>query len=926
MNTPSPAHRFRPGFLAAFFGAVPVTLAFVALTIGMAAADAPSISVTQGLTALTAGSSTVTFPAAVVSGSPTSLTFSITNPGTLPLNITGATIDGANGADFAVTSPSQTTLIGNGDPTTSTFTVTFTPSVGGSRIATLHIYSNDTTKNPFNVTLTGTGQAPQIALQQPAGTALTAGTSTVTLPAAVVGGSPTSLTFTVLNKGTATLSITGLTVDGTNSSEFLPAMALPTNVAANGTSTFTVTFTPLAGGTRTATLHVASNDATTGSFNINLTGYAAESALPVISVDDPDGYPLTATTGTADCGSCLLGSSQTLTFTIHNNGVADLTSLVVTVTRHSGAANEDYTVTSPLATTVAGGNSTTFTVVFKPLSHGECVGTVRVMSNDLTQQPFKFSLTGIGMSKPQPLLAVSLKDSPSLMPNPKADLGSSYLPVSPSYAGPNTQTFTIKNTGLAGLTGIVAATTNNGIPSTEFTVTASPASTLAAGDSTDFTVTFTPAGNGLRTATLRIKSNDSRHNPFNIALTGTGMAPVIAVEAPTGTSLVPGKAKINFGTSLASKPVLLTFTIRNTGGDDLTLPTPTVDGTNSADFTVISPPLASVAAGASTTFTVRYLRASAGKSTAALHIASNDPLAARSPFNIALTGAALASTAAMMDVQDDHSNSITPGDDFNFGPTAVNSPVSRNFLVKNILLSGGNLKLSKVGISGPNAAEFKVTATYQKTIAPTMFTTFAVTFTPKSAGAKEAMLTILSNAPGQSPFTVRLLGNNGASATSIPGTITRNVAKAAVLPRVAAPAMSAAVVAAARPVVVADGDAAMPASGDVGTAPGGYFGGGVLDLLALGAAELDPFAEIVNVAGQDWPAISFQRWIAPGSLIYQVEESTDAVTWTAVPTPWQIAGPIVDDGDGSERITVLASAPVTPDHVCYLRVRVRDGL
>jgi len=192
------------------------------------------------------------------------------------------------------------------------------------------------------------------------------------------------------------------------------------------------------------------------------------------------------------------------------------------------------------------------------------------------------------------------------------------------------------------------------------------------------------------------------------------------------------------------------------------------------------------------------------------------------------------------------------------------------------------------------------------------------------------MLSILSNAPGQSPYMVRLLGSTPGSTASSQGqgATTRNAIKAAVMPRVAAPSVSAAVVLAAAPVVAADVPVALPASVDVGADIGGYSGtgGGGLDLLALGVADLAPLTEIVDVAGEDWPAISFRRWISPGSLIYVVEESTDLVTWTALPSPWQLAGPIVDEGDGSERLTVLASEPVTADHVCYLRVRVRDGL
>ncbi|MCX6875294.1 MAG: choice-of-anchor D domain-containing protein [Verrucomicrobia bacterium] len=84
-------------------------------------------------------------------------------------------------------------------------------------------------------------------------------------------------------------------------------------------------------------------------------------------------------------------------------------------------------------------------------------------------------------------------------------------------------TFTIKNTGFADLTGI--AVTCDGTNRADFTITTAPATSVVAGDSTSFVVTFTPAAPGSRVATLLIASNDATHNPFNLALTGTGAAP-----------------------------------------------------------------------------------------------------------------------------------------------------------------------------------------------------------------------------------------------------------------------------------------------------------------------------------------------------------------------------------------------------------------
>ncbi|MCX6866660.1 MAG: choice-of-anchor D domain-containing protein, partial [Verrucomicrobia bacterium] len=101
-------------------------------------------------------------------GSNTSLTFTIRNTGTANLTGLAITKDGTNPADFTVTSSPATPVAGpNG---TTTFTVQFAPGAVGPRSAVIHIANNDSDENPFDITLTGTGIAPEIAVEQPVGT------------------------------------------------------------------------------------------------------------------------------------------------------------------------------------------------------------------------------------------------------------------------------------------------------------------------------------------------------------------------------------------------------------------------------------------------------------------------------------------------------------------------------------------------------------------------------------------------------------------------------------------------------------------------------------------------------------------------------------------------------------------------------------
>lgn len=116
-----------------------------------------------------------------------------------------------------------------------------------------------------------TPPVPAIVIEQPAGSPLSSGSSTIGFGTSLIGtGKP--LTFKVKNTGTASLSGIAVTRDGANLVDFAVTTAPLTSVPAGGSTTFTVTFTPTASGTRLATLHIASNDTTKNPFNINLTG------------------------------------------------------------------------------------------------------------------------------------------------------------------------------------------------------------------------------------------------------------------------------------------------------------------------------------------------------------------------------------------------------------------------------------------------------------------------------------------------------------------------------------------------------------------------------------------------------------------------------------------------------------------------------
>ena len=111
----------------------------------------------------------------------------------------------------------------------------------------------------------------------------------------------------------------------------------------------------------------------------------------------------------------------------------------------------------------------------------------------------------------------------------------------------------------------------------------------------------------------------------------------IDVQQPAGTSLTDNSGSIPFGTvNAGSSGTAKTFTIRNTGGSNLTGLSISKDGANPGDFLVSAVGSATVAGGGSTTFTVTFSPAAGGAKSAVIHIASSD--ANENPFDITLTG------------------------------------------------------------------------------------------------------------------------------------------------------------------------------------------------------------------------------------------------------------------------------------------------
>src|SRR5207244_877496 len=168
----------------------------------------------------------------------------LSNPTATALTITSIGFTGTNPGDFGQTNNcplSPSTLATNG---TCTINVTFTPTVIGSRSATLTVTDN-ASNNPQTAGVSGTGASLPGLSPSPVPDF---GNQNVGTPSAAKA-------VTLSNPSSTALSITSIAFTGTNPGDFGQTNncpLVPSTFAANETCTINVTFPPTATGARSA--------------------------------------------------------------------------------------------------------------------------------------------------------------------------------------------------------------------------------------------------------------------------------------------------------------------------------------------------------------------------------------------------------------------------------------------------------------------------------------------------------------------------------------------------------------------------------------------------------------------------------------------------------------------------------------------------
>ncbi len=703
--------------------------------------DASSLAFSDDLDAALSGLVATGLPQSDVCGTGSTLS------GTSTISLSGGNIaDGAT-CTFSVTLQTPTGTSGDFVSSTSELTGNQDGGSGAVAIDTGAIASD---------TLTLINQVPQVVQSGPAG------------PVAVGEGFTLTVEFSE-------------PVTGFVAGDLIVTNGSASNLQTSDNETFTVTITPAAAGTVTVELPAGVAQDTDTNGNVAATDYTveAETAAPEIEVQFV-GSSLALTDGSATASTAtgtdfgvvdVTTGSLTRTLRITNSGVGALsvTSIALTDTTNFG-------LTAALPTSVAGGGGTLdVPVTFDPTSVATFPATITINSDDADEAAFDFAISGEGGAAPEINVtgnSVNIADGDTSV---TAADHTQFETIDVSATG--TRTFTIENQGGSVLTLGANAVSITDDASGVFSVSAQPATTVAASGSETFTIQFTPSDVGTFTGLVNIASDDASENPYTFAIEATATGePEVDLQG-NGVSIVSGDVTpaaaddTSFEGVAVGSNASATFTIRNTGNDELVLTPPgggrgdpVVRGAGSTDFTVTDQPGLSIAAGGSETFSIQYAPSTAGVASATFQFGTNDDDEATYSFTVG--GEGTEKEIAVGQGATDFTSGVSSfefvdntGSAFNGGTVGLDAGTETvTFTISNVGSTTLNLGANAVSLSGAGSGDFSVTSQPATTVAPAGSTNFEITFDPSAVGDRQATVSVANDDSDESPFTFDING------------------------------------------------------------------------------------------------------------------------------------------------------------------------
>jgi hypothetical protein len=613
----------------------------------------------------------------VSTGSSATQQITLTNIGTGSLQITSLVVTGTGFTSNGVAIPTTVDPSGR-----VTLNVVFAPTSTGNVTGSVLIASNGT-NSPTSISLTGTGTAAPTGQLQASSTSVSFGN--------VNTGSNATQQITLTNTGTAAVQISSVVASG--SGYTVSGITTPVTLNPSSQAALSVVFAPTSAGSVTGSITITSN-ATGSPLTIALSGVGVQPGLSI-------------SPATYDFGSIVDGQTKSQNFTLTNTGSASLTVSQLSV---SGTGYSVSGLTTP--TTIAAGQSATFSAVFAPTTAGSLTGSVTVSSN-APNSPATISLTGTGVAA-----SVTLSSSPNNLSFGSVNAGTS-----------TSKSVTLSNGGNVNVTISQISVSAKDITTSGVTTPL----TLTPGQSQTLNVTFDPSA--AETVSGNITVTSSQGASTVVSVSGTGVQAAISVT-PSSAS---------FGSVTVGSANSQTIQLSNTGNGVLTITQASVTGSGFSD-SGLSLPL-SINPGQSSTFNAQFQPSAAGSASGSITIVSN---AVGSPSVVALSGTGVAATETLS-----FSTSSISFGSVNTGASSTQTETITN-------TGNANVQISQITVSGAgyslSGASTPVTLTPAQTLA------FSIIFSPTAGGAASGSVVVTSNAAG-SPATIVLSGT-GVQAAS----------------------------------------------------------------------------------------------------------------------------------------------------------------
>jgi len=607
------------------------------LAVTTAAEAAAEIVVLDGTTSISDEQSTAVSFGSVRNGAAASTkSFTVRNDGTATLTLGAVSVP----PGFTLTEGLAASLAPG---TWDSFTVRLESATVGTKSGDVSFATNDPDENPFNFAITGTvTPVPEIVVLEGANAITDGQTTPVGFGDVEKGGPAPTKTFTVRNDGAGELTLGAVSVPA----GFTVTESLASSLSPGASDTFSVQMGTTTLGPKSGEVSFSNNDPDENPFSFPITGMVT--GPPEITVLEgatviTDGQATPVTIGPAAQGT----TAPSKTFTVRNDGGAPLTLGAVSVPA-------GFTLADGLAGSLAAGASDTFTVQLETGTVGTKGGELSFPNDDSDENPFNFSIAG-NVLPPGTLV-------PCAADVPVAILGSATVTSTLFISGATTGITDVNvsltithpydyylDVYLVGPTGTrVELFTDVGSNGHDFvnTILDDEAATTISSGTAPFTGSFRPEGslaalddvspNGAWT--LEVRNGSSFYTGSLVSwclMVGTAAEAKPEITVLQGTAAVAnGQAvpvSFGFGALGAAGPTRV-FTVRNDGTALLTLGAVSVP----AGFTVTEGLTASLAPGASDTFTVQLGTATVGTNGGGLSFSTNDPN--ENPFNFPISG------------------------------------------------------------------------------------------------------------------------------------------------------------------------------------------------------------------------------------------------------------------------------------------------